>query len=260
MHYLEIPILRDGETSSRTSLSCESIYSDSLSRSDGEDVVIESSKKKRVRANLSNMTMEDKIKRRKMKNRVAAQAARDRKKCKMDTMEVTLSKFSEEKLKLQKENERLRKENEKFKLENARLLERLSGHETGTTTALPSNLEETKANPKTTLSPVESAALINDSLPQNQGPSDVSGKDPLATPVKKKDRRSQSPVSMMQFACLLMSIANQTKSSTGLPSAPLNSSTTLSPPKVLPKTCSPESSSISLLLPPRKRTWNKSGT
>lgn len=59
-------------------------------------------KKKRTRACLDHLTMEEKQERRKEKNRQAAQTARDRKRFKMDHLEV-------ENCKLREENERLRK-------------------------------------------------------------------------------------------------------------------------------------------------------
>lgn len=265
MRYLEVPSLMDGSISPRSSMSSESVYSDSMSRSDGEDSP-PVTKKKRVRANLTNMSSEDKINRRKLKNRVAAQAARDRKKTKMDSMEETLAKFSEERLKLVKENERLKRQNEELVKENARLQERLAGKVTDDAMTVSSSSLNKKliSNPKTSSfsdNPFESAALIHDSLPQNQGKSleRMSLGSETVTLKRKRKPQTSSPVSMMPFVYLLMSIANQKKSWTGLKSVQPNSCQ----PPLLPK--KETSHPVSLLIPRsstqlRRQSWSRSET
>ena len=62
---------------------------------------------------------------RKLKNRVAAQTARDRKKAHLDTMEETLGMTQLANQELMKENEILRQENERLAKENQELRKRL---------------------------------------------------------------------------------------------------------------------------------------
>lgn len=69
----------------------------------------------RKRANLDHLTPEEKLQRRKMKNRVAAQNARDKKKVKMDEMEEIIQD-------MRGELKKLRDENQKLMQINARLL------------------------------------------------------------------------------------------------------------------------------------------
>lgn len=70
----------------------------------------------RKRANLDHMTPEEKLMRRKLKNRVAAQNARDKKRAKMEEMEETIKQ-------LQEETRLLQQQNFKLKEINARLME-----------------------------------------------------------------------------------------------------------------------------------------
>lgn len=72
----------------------------------------------RKRANLDHLSPEEKLLRRKLKNRVAAQNARDKKRAKMDEMEDLISLLKEQKKALEKENERLKKINSRLEEEN----------------------------------------------------------------------------------------------------------------------------------------------
>jgi len=75
----------------------------------------------RKRANLDHLTSEEKMMRRKLKNRVAAQNARDKKRVKMDGMEDTLQVLKQEMDKIRKENKRLIELNERLFSENQTL-------------------------------------------------------------------------------------------------------------------------------------------
>lgn len=68
----------------------------------------------RKRANLDHLTPEEKMMRRKLKNRVAAQNARDKKRTKMDDIEIKLKELEEANAKLLLENESLRALNERL--------------------------------------------------------------------------------------------------------------------------------------------------
>lgn len=156
--------------------------------------------KKRTRLNLSHMSLEEKIKRRKMKNREAAQLARDRKKAKLTDLEMATARFAEERLKLTAENAAIRKQMQRLQDENRELRQRLqsvpvSGQSDGKNEDLDSHS-----------CPIGSAAPINVSQPRTQGQEE-----------RRNSSRSHSLTShwMMPFACLLMVMANLTKSSSG---------------------------------------------
>lgn len=107
----------------------------------------------RKRQRLDHLTEQEKLNRRKLKNRVAAQTARDKKKAKMDELEMIVQQ-------LRHENEKLKEENKRLKLENTRL--KINHGETTIT------LEE-ESDAVETMYPFESAVLINGPLPQEQG-------------------------------------------------------------------------------------------
>merc|ERR1719166_216857 len=77
----------------------------------------------RKRANLDHLSPEERLMRRKLKNRVAAQNARDKKKAQCEEMEKMINKMKEEQQKLLEENSRLQEFNSKLQLDNASLQE-----------------------------------------------------------------------------------------------------------------------------------------
>lgn len=75
----------------------------------------------RKRTNLDHLSPEERLMRRKLKNRVAAQTARDKKKQYIDEMEEMLEKVKSERRLLADENRRLQTNNTNLQLENAAL-------------------------------------------------------------------------------------------------------------------------------------------
>merc|ERR1719232_776800 len=72
-----------------------------------DDSSLQNEQPVRKRANLDHMSTEEKMMRRKLKNRVAAQNARDKKRVKMDGMEDALRAMKQEMDRIRKENKRL---------------------------------------------------------------------------------------------------------------------------------------------------------
>merc|ERR1712027_122579 len=89
----------------------------------------------RKRANLDHLTPEEKLMRRKLKNRVAAQNARDKKRVKMDDMEAKMKE-------LEAENARIMSENASLKALNNRLMEenQVLSQPFGTTKLVPDSV------------------------------------------------------------------------------------------------------------------------
>lgn len=79
----------------------------------------------RKRRRLDNLNVEERILRRKLKNRVAAQSARDRKKAHMDQLEVSLHRVEKENKFLKKSNEDLRSQVHQLMESNAQLRAKL---------------------------------------------------------------------------------------------------------------------------------------
>lgn len=77
----------------------------------------------RKRANLDHMSPEERLMRRKLKNRVAAQTARDKKRAHMEEMEVVVDKLREEKRRLLDDNNRMQATNNQLQIDNAALIQ-----------------------------------------------------------------------------------------------------------------------------------------
>merc|ERR1712117_524210 len=75
----------------------------------------------RKRANLDHLSPEERLMRRKLKNRVAAQNARDKKRVKMEDMETDVERLRAHAKALEARNAQLVSENERLVAENDRL-------------------------------------------------------------------------------------------------------------------------------------------
>lgn len=97
---------------------------DSSSSNDISDTEFKENKTdgKKKRQRLTHLTPEEKLMRRKLKNRVAAQSARDRKKLKMDDLEITCNELKKQNEKLLKENTILKEKAQLLIDENRKLL------------------------------------------------------------------------------------------------------------------------------------------
>lgn len=117
----------------------------------------------RKRQRLDHLTFEQKLLRRKFKNRVAAQSARDRKKAQMETQDRQIAELSCELEKLREENVQLRVQNEELVKENKSMKLQLSEIE-----AKCLRIDEKVESKNGSRQPVEYASLINASLLKKQ--------------------------------------------------------------------------------------------
>jgi hypothetical protein len=174
----------------------------------GYQISVGQSKKKRIRQNLNHLSQDEKLNRRKMKNRVAAQSARDRKKVKMDLLEAKVARLSEERIKLARENEHLRKQGSILVRENDELKRRLCSSVQAPTPKLESIV---KKEPNVSDASLESAALINASQQQKQGSLNCR-KEPNCSQIEEEEEAC--PLTM-PFVCWLIAIESLMRSSSG---------------------------------------------
>lgn len=109
----------------------------------------------RKRRRLDNLTPEERALRRKLKNRVAAQTARDRKKARMTELEEQVEDLERQNRLLQEQNKRLQKQSTSLTTENADLRIRLG--------LTPPGSPDTETEPLSPLSPVPSPSISEDS-------------------------------------------------------------------------------------------------
>jgi len=112
----------------------------------------------RKRERLTHLSPEEKMWRRKMKNRIAAQTARDRKKARMDNIEDAVQK-------LERQNRNLTNENVQLRKQNAELIAKMNALEQKHAQTACVDDQNASMN---TMSSVESAVLINVLQPREQ--------------------------------------------------------------------------------------------
>lgn len=112
----------------------------------------------RKRERLTHLSMEEKLNRRKMKNRVAAQTARDRKKDRVSKLEKAIHLLLEENSKLRSDNRQLMVENSRLRQEREQLQKEMHA------TSSPCSSMPTPSSMDT----LESAVLINGPLPRER--------------------------------------------------------------------------------------------
>ncbi|VDL82816.1 unnamed protein product [Nippostrongylus brasiliensis] len=129
----------------------------------------------RKRECLDHLTHEQKMNRRKMKNRIAAQTARDRKKYRSQRLEDVIRELLEQNEILKQENELLRVENRDLSERNRSLLARMEAVSETVPSRIPSqqsvvydNIPAYDLMKEKSGAAVESAAFINAPLPRVQ--------------------------------------------------------------------------------------------
>jgi X box-binding protein 1 len=147
-----------------TSMIIMSSEMDSLDNS-SNDTIFSVTKPKRKRQRLDHLSHEEKLMRRKLKNRMAAQSARDRKKLKMNELEEDLILLTKQRNALLNQNQTLKQRNALLEQQNKELKERLS--------ILESQTSETSVKVENKCSndwseTFESAELISDPQPKEQ--------------------------------------------------------------------------------------------
>lgn len=197
-----------------------------------EGLGIHGEPKKRKR--LTNLSPDERLMRRKLKNRVAAQTARDRKKQRMDELEILLSEIEAENKRLQAENDALRRRTGKLTVENSQLKEQLGGGGGVEEMGMESESPE--------------SAVLKHPQPQVQIRSPV----PITTPSPSKLMQMMLTLSLM---CCLVSWKSSPKASSKRRRAVTSSSMMM---KRLSRPSSHRPPPHLLWWGPRQQSWNPS--
>lgn len=239
----------------------------------------------RKRANLDHLSPEERLQRRKLKNRVAAQNARDKKKAQTEEMEKLIDQMRAEKEKLAEENARLQAFNTHLQLENASLLEEnkdykqklgiISQEQTETqqihielpmspdslppmspvssSTSCPSSpvsVSSLASSSSSPMVPPESAALTNEPQPQEQGTMTPVTFTPPRTGLSSQDLTPWVQSCAVIMSCVLMTLMMILKQSSPKQLSPLPSALRHQHPLPPPSPLSPITK-----LPLKKRSW-----
>merc|ERR1711988_893289 len=225
----------------------------------------------RKRANLDHLSPDERLQRRKLKNRVAAQNARDKKKAQTDEMEKMIEQMRIEKQLLAAENarllaltEQLQQENISLSEENADFKQRL-GYPAPISIELPlspASLPPLSPSPSdvtmsasssvtsVTVAPPESSELTNDPLLQEQGPiTTVLTTQSLAPGLSSPpDLTPWVQGCVITLSCVLVTLMTILRQSSPPLSSPL-------PPSPPPSLSTSHQSQSETKLPLKKRSW-----
>jgi len=150
-----------------TSMIIMSSEMDSLDNS-SNDTIFSVSKPKRKRQRLDHLSHEEKLMRRKLKNRMAAQSARDRKKVKMTELEEDVILLTKQRNALLNQNQSLKQRNALLEQQNKELKERLSLLESQTSQTSQTSVKVENKCSNDWSETFESAELISGPQPKEQ--------------------------------------------------------------------------------------------
>lgn len=228
----------------------------------------------RKRANLDHLSPDERLQRRKLKNRVAAQNARDKKKAQTEEMEKVIEEMRIEKQMLAAENarllaltEKLQHSNISLSEENAEFKQRLGIPITSPAQPIcielppsPASLPPLSPAPVSmspslvtsiTVEPPESAALTNDPQQQEQGPTLTAVTSPSLRPglSSNTDLTPWVQGCVITLSCVLVTLMTILRQS-----SPTPSSLPLLPPSLLSLSL-PQQNQSKTTLPLKKRNW-----
>jgi X box-binding protein 1 len=183
----------------------------------------------RKRANLDHLSPEERLMRRKLKNRVAAQTARDKKRAHMEEMEIVVQELRAERRRILEDNQRLQATNNQLQLDNAEFIKenqelkaRLSQQDIKQEDHLPPSPVSLPRSPLPspqlsspplrlpTQGPPESAELTSAPQQQEQGPS-VEEREQVDPGLSSSDLTTWSAAPFaVWWIMLVMAAINQT--------------------------------------------------
>jgi len=249
-------------------LSPVSIIKTDIKMEEDNDEEAEGDAPMRKRANLDHLSPDERLQRRKLKNRVAAQNARDKKKAQTDDMEKMIEQMRIEKQLLAAENarllaltEQLQQENLSLSEENADFKQRL-GYPAPISIELPlspaslpplspSPSDVTMSPPSSvtsvTVAPPESSELTYAPLLQEQGAMQTSltSQSLRSGLSSNQDLTRWAQGCVVTLSCVLITLMSQI----------LRQSSQTPSPSLSPSLTSPQSSQSLTKLPLKKRNW-----
>lgn len=155
----------------------------------------------RKRQRLDHLTSDEKLLRRKLKNRVAAQNARDRKKLQMDNLEEEVAVLKTMQQLLQADNERLKLQNEELQEQNKELLSKLD---------LSKDLKEENRELKRRLTELENKIQSKEG---NQISMDCQRSFEYASLISVSQQKKQESLAVLRWMMLLIGLVTLNRTS-----------------------------------------------